>query len=215
MAPNPSSNSCTLNIRYLLIGCDCVTSHNSLTFSVRDKLLVAGAVASCLVRTRCMSTAFCLHEWERERGRESNTSDSNLFGARSASGSNAPLCMPGICAATQNVSTQKRALTGHSGKLSQPLSPCPYRKKETERATLVRASGVQTQHLSPQLFIMETNSEETAPTRHTPAIKHKELSTKTNCWEFFISLRRSMQIMYMFYDDPSTLCRQVSVVRRH
>lgn len=102
----------TSNIFWLAVN---MSHHIAVSLSVRE--------------TNCLSLEHSHHAWsghgesllhfvymsekERERGGESNTSDSNLFGARSASGSNAPLCMPGICAATQNVSTQKRALTGH------------------------------------------------------------------------------------------------------
>lgn len=90
---------------------------------------------------------------------------------------------PSACLASVLPPKMSAHRSGHSRVIREschsPLSP--YRGKETERATLVRVSGVQTQPPPPQLFIMETNSGETAPTRHTPAIKHKELSTKTNC----------------------------------
>jgi len=48
----PASHSCTLSIKYLMIGCDYAASYSSFAFSMRNKLLVAGTVTSCLVRTR-------------------------------------------------------------------------------------------------------------------------------------------------------------------
>lgn len=112
---------------------------------------------------------------------------------------------PSACLASVLPPKMSAHRSGHSRVIREschsPLSPCLCRGKETEKATLVRVSGVQTQPPSTQLFTMQTNSGEAAPTRHTPVIKHKEVSSKTNCCKVFPCLWRSVQIMYTFYDD--------------
>lgn len=212
MAQSPSSQSCTLNIKYHLIGCEYVASHSSFAFSVRNKLLVTGTFTSCLVRTRWKSAAFCVHEWERERERwgESNTSDSNLFGARSASGSNAPLS---ACLASVLPPKMSAHRSGHSRVIREschiPLSPRPCR--EIERATLVRASSAQKQPPSPQLLLMETNSGETALTKRIPVIKHRCAQRETLA-RFFLAEINADKVYILWRSEY--LCRQVGVVRK-
>ncbi len=150
--------------------------------------------------TNCLSPEQSHHAWlghgasllhfvymsEKEREGERATPLTVIYLERDLPAAVTP---PSACLASVLPPKMSAHRSGHSRVIREschsPLSPCPCRGKETERATLVRASGVQTQPPSPQLFIMETNSGETAPTRHTAAIKHKELSTKTNCWGVF------------------------------
>lgn len=111
---------------------------------------------------------------------------------------------PSACLASVLPPKMSAHRSGHSRVIREschsPLSPHPCRK--IERDTLVRASSAQKQPPSPQLLIMETNSGETAPTKHVPVIKHKEVCSKRNSCMDFPCLRWSMQIMYTFSDDP-------------